>query len=381
MNCNSQKTFWIATRASASPLAWATNRRKNVPIQNRDTTTDQRRMNHDSLVSQSSLPDLHKALQILIEQIPAGRVATYGDLAEALGSRSAARWVGEFLLEPAYVEQVKSHRVVRSTGELGLHVSRNTDTKARLLQAEFVEVDSGHVDLERYRFREFVSDRPLARLIAEQASLPERTAIVPFPDTPLRVAGVDISYATGSRAVAAFVLLDVTTGNVEWSTTLIADIHFPYIPGLLTYRESPLMRDVLRTALQGGQTPDVLFVDGNGLLHPRRAGIAVHLGVATELPTIGIGKKLLCGQVDLTDMSGDDCRPITENGETIGAAIKAKDDSRPIFVSPGHRIDVADAVRIARSLLLGHRIPEPVYAADALSRSTARELDHNNPAS
>ncbi len=119
---------------------------------------------------------------------------------------------------------------------------------------------------------------------------------------------------------------------------------------------------------------EVLFVDGNGILHPRRAGIASHLGVLTNLRTVGVGKKLLCGKVDLSLVTPQKPQPIRDGQEIIGMALKAEAGSNPVFVSPGHRIDVANAARLAKRLFHGHRIPEPIYHADALSRQEARSL-------
>jgi deoxyribonuclease V len=117
---------------------------------------------------------------------------------------------------------------------------------------------------------------------------------------------------------------------------------------------------------------DVVIVDGNGLLHPRFAGIASHVGVLAGVRTIGIGKKLLCGRSNLEGMKADDPRPVLYHDRLVGMAWKATSTSRPIFVSPGHLIDVAGAMRVVRRLGFGHRVPEPNYLADALSRRTAR---------
>jgi len=122
------------------------------------------------------------------------------------------------------------------------------------------------------------------------------------------------------------------------------------------------------------QEGDVVIVDGSGILHPRGVGIACHLGVLADVPTIGVSKKLLSGQVNLKDMAPQEARPVLLGGKRRGTALRATDGSqRPIFISPGHRIGVEMAQRIVRRQLLGRRLPEAQYWADRLSRAAGRE--------
>lgn len=318
-----------------------------------------------------SLPDLPAALWSLLAQIPCGRVTTYGELAKALGSHAAARWVGEYMVDHPHERGCPCHRVVRKTGEVGLYITRDVADKVRLLEDEGVPVHNGRVDVPRYDFRDFESDEPLVALAAYQESLPGRIRLEPFRGLPATVGGVDVSYRPPCRGVGSYALLDVEEGRLLWSTTVQTDVRFPYIPGFLAYRELPVLTELIEKVRAERQQADVLLVDGNGLLHPRHAGVACHFGVLVDRPTIGIGKKLLCGSVDLTDMRGDEARPVTHDGEIVGAAVKATTANKPVFVSPGHRMDVESAVHIARALFHGHRAPEPIYWADRLSRQAA----------
>ena len=112
-----------------------------------------------------------------------------------------------------------------------------------------------------------------------------------------------------------------------------------------------------------------VMVDGSGILHHRHAGIASHLGVVALLPTIGVTKKLLCGQVDIEKMSPGESRPVLFDDELIGVALRPTAGSlRPIFISSGHHVDVAFAERLVRQVLKGRRLPEPIYWADRLGR-------------
>lgn len=316
------------------------------------------------------LPNLPDELDRLLDQIPLGAVTTYGDLADALGARQAARWVGEYLLHHIHHRGCPCHRVVRTNGDLGRYIE-DEQLKKRLLRRESIPIVNGRVDLERSRFNDFESDRPLAALVHFQEQMPKRTKFTPFRATPRYVGGIDAAYDK-DNAVAAYVLVDVLTGEVAWSTTICRPVEFPYIPGFLSFRESPLLLELLTISREQKKLADVVIVDGNGLLHPRFAGIASHVGVLSETRTIGIGKKLLCGSADLAGMKADDPRPVIFQERLVGMAWKATPASRPIFVSPGHQIDVAGAMRIVRRLSFGHRVPEPNYHADALSRKAAR---------
>lgn len=316
------------------------------------------------------IPDLDSSVDDLLRQVPRGCVTTYGDIAEALGDVAAARWVGEYLLDHAHDAECGCHRVIRRTGEAGLFITRDSDEKAARLRADGVEVADGRIDLSRYGFTDFEAQRPLERLRNIQDALPDQFRAEPLPDLPERVAGVDVSYRD-DRAVAAAVIMERATGELMQSVTYESPARFPYIPGYLSFRELPALLGALETLRASADLPEVVFVDGNGLLHPRGAGIATHLGVVTGLRTIGVGKKLLCGRVELEGLTADEPRPVVQEGRSVAAAVKAGNRSRPIYVSPGNRITVDDAVRLTQSLFHGHRLPEPLYLADRLSRRAA----------
>ena len=118
---------------------------------------------------------------------------------------------------------------------------------------------------------------------------------------------------------------------------------------------------------------EVVLVDGNGRLHQRQAGIATHLGVAGDLPTVGVAKKLLCGDVDLGGLTAAESRPILQHGETIAVAMKSAARSNPIFISAGYRIDLSLAATLVRQCFHGHRLPEPVHWAHTLANAAARD--------
>ncbi|MCH7686096.1 MAG: endonuclease V [Planctomycetes bacterium] len=328
-------------------------------------------MNANGLASQLidyEIPDLTAELWALLEQIPRGSVTTYGRLAKALGSRQAAVWVGEFMLHHSHRDVCPCHRVVRHHGELGRYITGNTSDKAEALMQESVEVRNGCVDLNSFLFDAFQSNSPLVHLIEIQNEIPKNVRLIPFPKTPEIVAGVDVSYTSTGLAVGACVLVETATGELVHSVTVQKEIVFPYISGFLAFREIPVLQELIKLIEAENGPLELILVDGNGILHHRRAGIATHLGVLLDRPTIGIGKKLLCGDVDLDQLTPDEPRPVSDQNEVIGMAVKATASSRQIFVSPGHRISVNDSVRIVGQLFHGHRLPEPIYLADKLSR-------------
>jgi deoxyribonuclease V len=337
------------------------------------------------------LPDLEIALQTLLAQIPGGRVTTYGDLADALGLRSAARWVGEYLREHPHTESCACYRVVRKGGELGLYVEgRDPSEKTERLKQEGLTVRDGRVErFEEVVFRDFRSDRPLARLIEFQHELARRVEQIPRADPPRVAAGLDVSYGRDRMATGACAVVESETGHVVWTATHRAPAGLPYIPSLLTFRELPMLLTLFERSRREFSELDLYFVDGNGILHPRGAGVAACFGVIADVPTIGVAKSLLCGRLASgTDpenpapenlagenLSGGSARPttpVTIEGVVVGQAWSRTPTSRPLYISPGQKIDVPSATRWAQAFTRCHRLPEPLYWADRLSRAESR---------
>jgi deoxyribonuclease V len=236
-------------------------------------------------------------------------------------------------------------------------------------------VDEGRVDLSRFRFERFVADFPLAGLRALQESLTLQVQITPLADPVRRIGGVDVSYMDGEQGAAALTVCDSTSAELLGSTRVIRSVRFPYISSFLAFRELPLFLAAIDAARERGELPDVLLVDGSGIMHPRRAGIASHLGVVTGLPTIGVTKTKLIGRLAPGPLKAGESSLVTLSDEAIGAALGVRSKScRPIYVSPGHLCDVDTSIEVVRGMLRGHRLPEPLYWADRVSREAARRL-------
>ncbi|NII09296.1 deoxyribonuclease V [Oleiagrimonas sp. C23AA] len=179
------------------------------------------------------------------------------------------------------------------------------------------------------------------------------------------VAGVDVGFEEGGAVTrAAAVLLKADTRQLIGQALVRQPTVMPYVPGLLSFRELPALIAALQ---QLDQRPDLVFVDGHGIAHPRRLGIAAHLGVATDLATIGVAKKVLCGRHEaLAEMRGAQV-PLLHRGERIGTVLRSKHRVRPLIVSPGHRLSHDTAVAQVLAFDGGYRLPEPTRLADRLA--------------
>lgn len=336
-----------------------------------------------------TVPDLEQHLGDLLRQVPAGRVTTYGRLAEALGNVAAARWVATALLDPDFALGLPTHRVLLRDGRVGGYCSGKSADKVRALLSDGVELIGSDqplpkgegigqsiaaADLERYGFCDFASSRPLEQLRQLQERMRTRIRLRAPGRIPDLIAGVDVSYITPTDAVVGYALVEVEAGELVWSATLRRKVRFPYIPTYLSFRELPLLLDVLAHAEDQHRLAEVILVDGAGILHQRHAGIASHLGVVTGLSTIGVTKKKLCGQVDLAGLAAGEARPVIHEGETVALAVRTRPRGHPIFISPGHRADLPYALQVIRLLMRNHKLPEPVHWAHTLSKRAASQM-------
>jgi deoxyribonuclease V len=179
--------------------------------------------------------------------------------------------------------------------------------------------------------------------------------------TPRFVAGVDISAGkTRGTATAAVVVLDYPELRVVETKLTEGSLDFPYVPGLLSFREAPL---TLAACQQLAITPDLVLVDGQGIAHPRRMGLASHLGLFLNKPTIGCAKSLLCGSYEMPGESPGSYAEIVDGGETIGIALRTRPGCKPVYVSIGHKVDLQTAVYWVLECCRGFRLPEPTRLA------------------
>jgi deoxyribonuclease V len=207
-------------------------------------------------------------------------------------------------------------------------------------------------------------DVPPARAIALQRRLAARVVIAPPPAPPRLIAGLDAAFSRDGRwCIAGVVLWDARERRVVETRVARRRRRFPYIPGLLSFREAPALLAALR-ALRA--TPDAAMCDGQGLAHPRRFGIACHVGLLAGLPAVGCAKSRLTGAPAEPGPRRGAWAPLADAGEVVGAVLRTRDAARPVYVSVGHRFDLASAVRLVLDCGAGFRLPEPTRLADIL---------------
>ena len=210
---------------------------------------------------------------------------------------------------------------------------------------------------------------PEARALQER--LRSRVREAELPDVLRRVAGADVSYDRGGPILfAAVVVLDPATFEVIESVGVQSRARFPYVPGYLSFREVP---PLLEAFAKLTRVPDLLVCDGQGRAHPRRFGLACHLGVLLDLPAIGCAKTRLVGtHREPGPRRGAHVR-LLEAGECVGEVVRTREGVRPVYVSVGHRVSLPTARRLVLRLTRGYRLPEPTRAAHAEVNRLRRE--------
>ncbi len=206
----------------------------------------------------------------------------------------------------------------------------------------------------------------VTKLIAQQRELADRvdcTDHLAWP--PRRIAAVDAAFPGGGQITRAAAVL-YRFPELECLASAVAEqpTRLPYIPGLLSFRELPA---ILAALDQLPETPNVVLCDGQGIAHPRRFGIACHLGVETGMPTVGVGKSRLCGQFREPGREKGSTEALLDGNEQIGVVVRTRSNVKPLFVSIGHRVNLATAVRLTLGCASRYRLPEPIRSADRLA--------------
>lgn len=210
--------------------------------------------------------------------------------------------------------------------------------------------------------------------VALQKKLKDQIQIRPMKGPIRYIAGSDISFNKFSPTVyAGFVVLDFKTLKIVETASAVMDVTFPYIPGLLSFREIPPLLEAWKKLKI---SPDVLVFDGHGIAHPRRLGIAAHAGLLLKKPTIGCGKSLLTGVFEEPALEAGSESPLLDKKtkEQIGLVLRTKNKVKPIFVSPGHLMDFESARKIIQACVVKHRIPEPTRLAHLYVNQLRQEL-------
>ena len=203
--------------------------------------------------------------------------------------------------------------------------------------------------------------RDQQRALAADVILQDDFDVMP----PRLIGGADVGFEQGGEVTrAALVILEYPSLRlIEHQVARIATT-MPYSPGFLSFRETPALQAAWQ---QLAHRPDLLLVDGHGIAHPRRLGVASHFGLLVDVPTIGVAKKRLCGAFTPPDAEPGSCQPLMDKGQQLGWVLRSKARCNPLFISTGHRVSQATALQWVENCLQGYRLPEPTRWADAVA--------------
>ena len=203
-----------------------------------------------------------------------------------------------------------------------------------------------------------------------QEILQKKVNIIPLKKEPKYIAGVDAAFLN-NKVIGVACLYKYPEISLIEETHAVTETLFPYIPGFLSFREGPS----IITALKGlKRKPDIILFDGQGIAHPKKLGIASHVGVLLNIPTIGCAKSRLIGTYKEPGPKKGTCSSLLYKKQVVGVVLRTKDNMKPLFVSPGNRIDIKGSIEIVLSCSQGYRIPEPLRRADIISKKIKREL-------
>lgn len=199
------------------------------------------------------------------------------------------------------------------------------------------------------------------RAVALQRKLAPRVLQLPLRGRVRYIAGADCAFILNdSRIIACWVVWDLRTQNMIETVRDVRPVAFPYVPGLLSFREAPAL---LAAARRLRSEPDVFMLDGQGLAHPRRLGLACHVGLLLDRPTLGCAKSILCGRHKPPEDRRGAMEKLVARNEVVGMAVRTRPGVKPLYISIGHRIRLGDAVRVTLSCCTRYRLPEPTRLA------------------
>ena len=211
-----------------------------------------------------------------------------------------------------------------------------------------------------------VSRKDLSELKRWQEQEVKRLRFLPLENNPRLIAGADVSYdLSRGLSFGVMVVLKWPSLRLVAQSVAVEETPFPYIPGFLSFREVPVLK---KAFFELETKPEVILVDGQGVLHPRQFGLACHLGLELECPTIGVAKKPLIGEFKMPPDKKGAYEFVYHLGEKKGVVLRTRPKTKPVFISPGHLIDLDSSLRVVLSCLKGYRLPEPLRQAHLLSQ-------------
>jgi len=295
----------------------------------------------------------------LVRQIPDGKVSTYGAVAKALGDVRASRAVGRMMNQNPDADDMPCFKIVYSDGKLG-GFGLGIDDKIRRLRQDNISVKNGCiVNFKDVLFDEFKTDFPLKKLRMKQLELSTKMEIEDGFDDIETVAGFDVAYPKNDfdNCCGACVVMDYKTKKIIEKITIFSKTFFPYIPTYLSYRELPFLKKLVGSL---ESKPTILMIDGNGLLHPYGIGIASHVGISFNIPSIGVAKSMLCGKLENNIVKIDN----KKIGYTLFSSKRVR---KPVYISPGHKISFKTSIDVVKHLSF-YKDPEPLRQAHILAK-------------
>jgi deoxyribonuclease V len=290
-------------------------------------------------------------------------VSSYGAVAEALGDKVASRAVGRMMNQNPDTDTMPCYKIVHSNGRLG-GFGLGIDDKIRRLNEVKISVEKGRIiDFDKLFFNNFKTEQPLKKLRKDQINLRKKVRLSDGFKKIKTVAGIDVSYPKNEfdYACGACVVMDYKTKEIVEKKTIFWETSFPYISTFLFYREFPVVRELFNILKS---EPTIFMFDGNGILHPFGFGLASQAGVTLNIPSIGVAKSLLYG-----DMKKNN---VFIKGKKHGFAFYSnKRLKRPVYVSPGHKISFETTKKVVKHFGK-YKIPEPLRQAHLLAKKTLK---------
>lgn len=203
-----------------------------------------------------------------------------------------------------------------------------------------------------------------------QLKLVNKVKIIQLKKVPRLIAGVDAAF-THDKIVAAVCLFTYPQLRLIEQTHTFLDIRFPYIPGYLSFREGPAVIEALGKLKK---KPDLIIFDGQGIAHPKHLGLASHIGVLLDMPSLGCAKSRLVGKFKEPGKEKGDASDLLFKGVKVGTVLRTRSNVKPVFISPGHRVNLDDSVMISLNCAVKYRLPEPTRCADRLSKEVKRTM-------
>jgi len=312
------------------------------------------------------VPNLYYIVYDILSKIPHGKITSYKEIAKALGDIKAARAVGQIVSQNKWPEKIPCYKVIHSNGSIGKYSAEGGQKRKKQLLTHEGAIIRGDKVINISEMLWSYTDMGIFPVLESLKRQQEYLAFLAQKQKPLslhfkNIAACDIAYLDKFPEIAISCCILADFSSIKLVSISLLPLFFPYIPGYLAFREgSPILAAIENLICEKNVAPDLVILDGHGLLHPRRFGIATHIGLLLNKPSIGVAKSLLVGKVDTSKKcSFKDIfyYPVYLDGEIMGYCVEKS--KRRIYVSPGYKIDVEQALSLILNLeWRNRRVPD-----------------------